>query len=153
MGTTQFTCERPGCESILEVGDEESELRCNVCGTVNTEPWGETEVPETEDETASPPVTRVSGGNVVCRRCGNPFDPGRTPVVRGQDTSRCPGCGAKHDLDESERAAVPAQATGGRESVPVGSGGFSPGDVVAALTERAGDGVELHLHQHEHHHG
>ena len=50
-----------------------------------------------------------------CRRCGESFDTDREGVTPGQDTARCPSCGAKHD----------EPATDGGETLQVDSDGVT----------------------------
>jgi len=52
---------------------------------------------------------------IECRRCGERFDPDRDGVTPGQDTSRCPSCGASND----------EPATDGGESITVDSAGVT----------------------------
>ena len=52
-----------------------------------------------------------------CRRCGERFDTERDGVTPGQDTSRCPKCGAKHDDREP--------ATDGGETLQVDRDGVT----------------------------
>jgi uncharacterized Zn finger protein len=37
-----------------------------------------------------------------CDRCGTTFDTDREGVTPGQDTTRCPSCGASHDEPASD---------------------------------------------------
>lgn len=45
---------------------------------------------------------------LTCRRCGDEFDSDREPATPGSDTSRCPSCGEKNDVeaDGGRREAV-----------------------------------------------
>jgi len=48
---------------------------------------------------------------VECRRCGESFNTDREGVTPGQDTTRCPECGASHDVPESDGDGADADET------------------------------------------
>lgn len=59
-----------------------------------------------------------------CRRCGARFDPDRETDTPGQDTQRCPRCGASHDgreaaPDGGETVAVDAEGVTVRITIEV----------------------------------
>lgn len=140
MSGTRFTCAARDCESQLVAGDDDEAVTCNVCGHENTPPWGERD--ET-DAAADAPVTRTSDGRVVCQRCSEPFDPDRDPSRPGQDTSRCPSCGAQHDVtapDVPEQVSPPPSRSTDESAVS---------DVVRDAVECA-DGEDIHIHIHYH---
>lgn len=53
MSTTTFTCLRPACASTLEAGDDETELRCNLCGLKHIPPWNDPQADAPEVEASS----------------------------------------------------------------------------------------------------
>lgn len=64
-----------------------------------------------------------------CRRCGNEFDTDRDhPAGKHASTTRCPKCGADHDVDETDTAANSGNVL---EDLPIDT-----------------DGQEIHIHVH-----
>lgn len=57
--------------------------------------------------------------DIQCERCGHAFDTERETVAPGQDTRRCPQCGAKAGPDAD---AVEAVGDGGQDAQVTTSG-------------------------------
>lgn len=63
---------------------------------------------------------------IECGRCGEIFDTDRDEVVPGQSMERCPACGAKNDLPESDG-----------------------GEVVEVSTDEGTLRLDIHVHVHQ----